>query len=141
MSLGNLSSLRLFHHSDNQFKGTLPQNFGQLSKLEKLYIESNMMERVVFKVHFSKLTRLSRKLTNFTSHEWIPPFQLELLNLRSWKLGSKFPSWLCSQKYLMYLDISNTRISNVLPPSFWNLSFQSIPYQFLGYLNLSHNQI
>ena len=87
MSLGNLSSLRLLHLLANQFKGTLPQNFGQLSKLVKLYIESNMMEGVVSEVHFSNLTRLSRvfalgnQLTLQGSHEWIPPFQLEFLNL------------------------------------------------------------
>ena len=89
MSIGNLSSLRLLRLSDNQFKGTLPQHFGQLSKLEKLYIESNMLEGVVSEVHFFNLTRLSRifafgnQLTLEVSHDWIPPFQLEMLNLRS----------------------------------------------------------
>ncbi|KAK7839679.1 receptor-like protein eix2 [Quercus suber] len=141
MSLGNLSSLTILHLSHNQFSGTLPQNFGQLSKLKALYIESNMLEGVVSKSHFSNLTRLKKfyafgnRLTLNVSHDWIPPFQLGYLSLRSWNLGPNFPTWLCSQRHLQNLDISNTRISGVVPPSFWNLSSQ---FQFL---NLSHNLI
>jgi Leucine-rich repeat (LRR) protein len=141
MSLGNHSSLRILDLAYNQFNGTLPQNFGQLSKLKTLFIESNMLEGVVSEVHFSNLTKLSEfyafgnQLTLEVSHDWIPPFQIRELSLRSWILGPKFPSWLCSQIHLQYLDISNTGISDVFPLSFWNLSSQ------LGYLNLSHNLI
>ncbi|XP_065628246.1 receptor-like protein EIX2 [Quercus suber] len=139
MSLGNLSSLTYLDFSNNQFNGTLPQNFGQLSKLETLYIESNMLEGVVSEVHFSNLTSLiqlyapGNKLTLEVSYNWNPPFQLGVLSLRSWNLGPNFPGWLCSQRQLQNLDISNTRISGVVPPSFWNLSSQ------FGFLNLSQN--
>nr|XP_023907779.1 receptor-like protein EIX2 [Quercus suber] len=100
-----------------------------------------MLEGVVSKSHFSNLTRLTtffaygNRLTLNVSHDWIPPFQLEYLSLRLWNLGPKFPPWLCSQRNLWYLDISNAQISDVIPPSIWNLSSQSY------YLNLSHNQI
>ncbi|XP_075649082.1 receptor-like protein EIX1 [Castanea sativa] len=141
LSLGNLSSLTMLDLSNNLFNGTVPQNFGQLSKLGYLSIGSNMLEGVVSKSHFSNLTRLKEfyafgnRLTLNVSHDWIPPFQLEFLSLRSWNLGPKFPPWLCSQRNLQYLDISNTQISDVIPPSIWNLSSQ------FHYLNLSHNQI
>ncbi|KAK7860840.1 receptor-like protein eix2 [Quercus suber] len=141
LSLGSLSSLTSLDLSKNLFNGTVPQNFGQLSELDSLYIESNMLEGFVSKSHFSNLTRLNtlyafgNRLTLNVSHDWIPPFQLEELSLRSWNLGPKFPLWLCSQMNLQYLDISNTQISDVIPPSIWNLSSQ------FQHLNLSHNQI
>ena len=53
----------------------------------------------------------------------------------SWNLGLKFPLWLCSQNQLLTLGISNTRILDAVPPSFWNFTCQ------LSYLNISHNQI
>ncbi|KAF3952566.1 hypothetical protein CMV_021892 [Castanea mollissima] len=140
-SIGNLSSLRSLYLESNQINGTLPQSFGHLSKLESLYISSNMLEGVVSEVHFTSLTRLTllyaskNRLTLKVSLDWIPPFQLNYLVLGSWNLGPKFPSWLCSQKQLLSLDISNTGIIDAVPPCFWNLSSQ------FTYLNISHNQI
>ena len=125
----------------NQINGTLPQSFGLLSKLESLYIDSNMLEGAVSKVHFSNLTRLTllyaskNRLPWKVSLDWIPPFQLNSLVLGSWNLGPKFPSWLCSQEQFLSLAISNTGILDAFPPWSWNFSSQ------FTYLNISHNQI
>ncbi|KAL4601930.1 hypothetical protein ACB092_10G017400 [Castanea dentata] len=141
VSLSNLSSLTYLDFSYNQFNGTISQSFGQLSKLDTLYIYSNMLKCVVSEVHFSNLTSLrylyasGNQLTLKVSQNWVPPFQLEDLYLQSWNLGPKFPPWLCSQRRMKYLDISCTQISDMAPPSFWNLSSQ------FYYLNLSHNLI
>nr|XP_023886893.1 receptor-like protein EIX2 isoform X2 [Quercus suber] len=141
VSFGNLQSLTYLDLSSNQFNGTLPQSFGRLSKLDTLYIDSNKLKGVVSEVHFDNLTSLrtltasGNQLTLKASQNWIPPFQLEYLSLQSWNLGRKFPQWLCSQRRMLSLDISYTNISDMAPPSFWNLSSQFI------YLNLSHNLI
>ncbi|KAF3948318.1 hypothetical protein CMV_025667 [Castanea mollissima] len=139
VSLSNLSSWTYLDFSYNQFNGTIPQCFGQLSKLETLFIDSNRLKGVVSEFHFSNLTSLrvlyasGNQLTLKASQNWIPPFQIEYLSLQSWNLGPKFPPWLCSQRHLRLLDISDTRISDVVPPPFWNLSSQ------FYHLNLSHN--
>ncbi|KAL8252254.1 hypothetical protein R6Q59_035947 [Mikania micrantha] len=66
---------------------------------------------------------------------WTPSFQLQRLYINSWVLGPQFPSWLQSQKHLVHLDISKTKISSSMPESF----VRSFPN--LRYLNISHNQI
>ncbi|KAK7816653.1 receptor-like protein eix2 [Quercus suber] len=141
LSIGNLSSLRSLDLESNQINGTFTQILGQLSKLESLNIGLNMLEGVVLEVHFANSMRLKtlvapqNRLTLEVSDNWTPPFQLNHLDLVSWNLGPKFPLWLCSQRQLSTLDISNTRILDAVPPSFWNLTSQ------LTYLNISHNQI
>ena len=128
-SIGNLSSLRFLYLEGNQLNGTLPQSFGQLSKIEFVAFGSNMLEGVVSEVHFANLTKLTillasqNRLTLEVREDWIPPFKLIVLLLGSWNLGLKFPSWLCAQNHLQSLDISNTGILDMVPPSFWNLSF------------------
>ena len=73
---------------------------GSFPSLDTFDIESNMLEGVMSKSHFSNLTRLKafyafgNSLTLDLSHDWIPPFQLLSLSLRSWNLGPKFPLWL-----------------------------------------------
>ncbi|KAL4595156.1 hypothetical protein ACB092_12G071200 [Castanea dentata] len=140
VSLGNLSSLTDLDFSHNLFNESLSLNFGQLKNLVSLSFWNNSISGVVSKSHFSNLTRLNtfyafgNRLTLNVSHDWIPPFQLRVLSLRSWNLGPKFPPWLCSQRNLWYLDISNTQISDVIPPSIWNLSSQ-----FNGLANYKEN--
>ena len=98
LSIGNLSFLRSLNLQSNQINSTLPQSFGLHSKLESLNIGLNKLEGVVLEVHFANLMRLKtlfasqNRLTLEVSDTWTPPFQLNTLVLRSWNLGSKFPS-------------------------------------------------
>ncbi|KAK2991191.1 hypothetical protein RJ640_002305, partial [Escallonia rubra] len=140
-SLGRLSSLTSLYLYSNRFNGTLPESIGQLSKLEELWIDDNMLEGVVSEVHFANLSNLryftaeDNPLILQVGPKWSPPFQLEVMRERSWHWGPKFPNWLQSQQRLTYLDLSSTRISDIVPTWFCNLSSQLI------YLNLSHNQL
>ncbi|KAL7219693.1 hypothetical protein ACSBR2_012704 [Camellia fascicularis] len=140
-TLGRLTSLRTLSLEDNKLNGTLPQSLGQLSKLLELHVSNNLLEGTVSEVHFTNLANLRQfhasgnRLTLKVSPDWIPPFQLLEIELRSWHLGPEFPIWLQSQKQLDIIDLSCTGITDRIPTWFWNLSSSTT------YLNLSHNQL
>ncbi|XP_024035650.1 receptor-like protein EIX2 [Citrus clementina] len=141
LSLGQILSLEYLDLSNNLLNGSIPLSLGKFSHLEYLDFSNNRMSRTLSENHFVNLT----KLTSFSTSgnplilqvnpNWVPPFQLDTLQLRSCHLGPHFPSWLHSQKHLSDLDISNTRISDTIPRWFWNSISQ------YKYLNLSSNQI
>ncbi|GKV30617.1 hypothetical protein SLEP1_g39411 [Rubroshorea leprosula] len=137
----NFSSLRWLSLSNNQLSGTLPKGIGLLSNLERLYISSNSLNGTISESHFSTLSKLrdlslsSNSLSINFSNDWIPPFQLDDIELQSCELGPKFPSWLKSQRKFSYLDISGGGISDSIPPWFWNLSSRA------NHVNLSSNHL
>ncbi|KAL7261970.1 hypothetical protein ACSBR1_000378 [Camellia fascicularis] len=141
INLGRLMSLERLVLDGNQLNGTLPQSLGHLSKLKHFDVSNNLLEGIVFEAHFTNNINLKEfyasrnRLTLKVSPNWIPPFQLEEVELASWNLGPKFPIWVQSQKNLGYLDLSNTGISDRIPIWFWNSSSS------LYFLDLSHNQI
>ncbi|CAN6569192.1 unnamed protein product [Malus baccata var. baccata] len=141
MSLGNLSSLEKLDISGNQFNGTFTEVIGQLKMLMDLDISYNSLEGAVSEVSFSNLTKLKHFIANGnsftlkTSRDWVPPFQLEILQLDSWHLGPEWPMWLRTQTQLKELSLSGTGISSTIPTWFWNLTFH------VQYLNLSRNQL
>ncbi|GAY67687.1 hypothetical protein CUMW_258540 [Citrus unshiu] len=146
--LGQFKCLHTLELRDNSLSGPLPPALGELSSMTNLDLFSNtlngaipMLNGTISEIHFVNLT----KLTSFSISEnslilqvnpnWVPPFQLDTLHLRSCHLGPHFPSWLHSQKHLSVLDISNTRISDTIPRWFWN------SISLYESLNLSSNQI
>ncbi|TQD96241.1 hypothetical protein C1H46_018150 [Malus baccata] len=141
MSLGNLSSIEKLDISVNQFDGTFIEVIGQLKMLTDLDISYNSLEGAVSEAFFSNLTKLKHFIANGnsftwkTSRDWLPPFQLESLQLDSWHLGPEWPMWLQTQTQLTYLSLSGTGISSTIPTWFWNLTSQ------VKYLNLSYNQL
>ena len=92
-------------------------------------------------MHFSNLTKLktlesfSNLLTLRVSSYWVPPCQLQVLVMDSWRLGPRFPAWLQSQKDLQVLYLPNANISNIIPSWFWSLCLD------IEMLGLSQNQI
>nr|GMD47084.1 leucine-rich repeat receptor protein kinase EMS1-like [Ipomoea batatas] len=118
-----LASLKVLDLPGNAFTGTLVPlcflsefHFSKLSKLQTLHISSNLF---VWNV----------------SSNWVPPFQLSDIAMKSIKIGPHFPHWLRTQRYVERLFMSNASISSVIPDwfekFFWN-SFE---------LDLSKNQI
>ncbi|KAG8371580.1 hypothetical protein BUALT_Bualt13G0102800 [Buddleja alternifolia] len=136
-NLGKLSSLSDLRLEYNKLTGNLPESVGQLFNLEMLFITDNMLQGVVTETHFSNLTKLSyfsaseNHLTLKVNPDWIPPFKLKSIQLRSWNLGV-IPPWLETQrKSLKLLDLSSTGISGLVPSWFWDILA----------LSLTHNQL
>ncbi|CDP16899.1 unnamed protein product [Coffea canephora] len=80
-------------------QGSIPNEIGQLSKLQELYISSNSLTGVLSEDHFAKLGELklldlSRNLFALNvSSWWVPPFQLREIMMSSIKVGPLFPAW------------------------------------------------
>ncbi|XP_017179879.2 receptor-like protein EIX1 [Malus domestica] len=144
-NLTNFSSLKELVLSDNQLSGTVPESFGHMSTLESIYLGMNGLEGVVSESHFYNLSRLRNLYMSYTSlslsfsSNWTPPFQLDSIYLRSCMVGPHFPKWLQTQKSYKVLDISNARISDILPNWFWS----PLSHQDRGsfFIDISNNRI
>ncbi|PQP95668.1 putative LRR receptor-like serine/threonine-protein kinase [Prunus yedoensis var. nudiflora] len=134
------NTLEYLDISDNHgIMGSVPENIGQMSKLEAIDFSGNSLEGVISEIHFSKLSYLwvldlsSNSLVLNFSFDWVPPFQLAEILLRSCKMGPSFPKWLQTHKSVSYLDISDTGITDTIPSWLWDMILFS--------MDLSHNQI
>ncbi|XP_073112535.1 receptor-like protein EIX2 [Elaeis guineensis] len=140
-SLGRLSALQKLYLLDNKLNGTFPKSLGRLVELVELYLGWNLLEGVMSEEQFANFTKLksldlsqNQLILNLTS-DWIPPFQLQMLDIGSCKLGPRFPAWLRMQKNITDLEMSSTGISDAIPDWFWR-SFSQI-----WYLDISSNGI
>ncbi|XP_050222030.2 receptor-like protein EIX2 [Mercurialis annua] len=134
--LPSLKKLSVVH---NKLNGTITESIGNLSNLEILWVSHNHFQGVVTEAHFLKLSRLKQIYLNYNplalkfKSDWVPPFKLDIIGLRSINLGPRFPGWLRTQSNYMVLDIANGGISDSVPQWFWNLS------RTIFYLNISNN--
>ncbi|KAI3457601.1 hypothetical protein Pfo_014264 [Paulownia fortunei] len=139
--IGNLLNLSVLYLSENQLSGTLPESIGGLSKLESLYLGLNHFEGIISEAHLFNLSRLRELDLSFNSFKleispgFVPPFQLDVIQLAHCKQGPQFPEWIQTQHNFSYIDISSAEISDTIPDWFWDLSPR------LVYLNFSYNQI
>uniref|UniRef100_A0A2C9V615 Uncharacterized protein n=1 Tax=Manihot esculenta TaxID=3983 RepID=A0A2C9V615_MANES len=140
-SLGNLQNLTGLSLSGNQLNGTLPDSFGQLAQLSALDVSLNQLTGSISEVHFTKLNKLkvlglsSNSFFFSVSSNWVPPFQVQHLEVGSCYLGPAFPAWLRTQREVTLLDFSNANISDTIPNWFWDIASN------LSLLNVSFNQL
>ncbi|KAH9803422.1 hypothetical protein KPL71_001759 [Citrus sinensis] len=138
--LGQFRNLVTLNLANNSIVGLIPESFGQLSTLRELQIYDNKLNGTLSEFHFANLTKLSwfrvggNQLTFEVKHDWIPPFQLVALGLHNCYVGSRFPQWLHSQKHLQYLNLLNSRISDIFPIRFLKSASQ------LKFLDVGLNQ-
>ncbi|KAJ4718554.1 putative Leucine-rich receptor-like kinase family protein [Melia azedarach] len=139
--LSRFSSLTDLSLSQNRLNGTIVNSIGQLLNLQHLDLRENSLEGVISEALFSNLSNLwylqlgGNSLILDFSHDWVPSFQLNIVDLSSCKMGPHFPNWLRTQSKILELDISNAGISDTVPDWFWDI----LPG--LVDLNISHNQI
>ncbi|WVZ14715.1 hypothetical protein V8G54_012281 [Vigna mungo] len=137
------TSLKILYLSDNKLNGEIPMDIQFPPKLEKLYISSNSLKGVLTDYHFanmSKLQYLDLSGNSFSlafTQNWVPPFQLLSIHLRSCQLGPTFPKWLQAQNKFVHIDISNATISGIIPEWFW----AKLPLQKVMTMNISHNSL
>ncbi|KAG2561024.1 receptor-like protein EIX2 [Panicum virgatum] len=136
-----LSNLTLLDLAFNELRGAVPPWIGEFTKLEILDLRFNSLHGVMHQGHLSGLKRLKdlrlsgNSIAITVNSSWVPPFNLEEVELASCQLGPKFPAWLRWQTNVDYLDLSNTSISDSLPDWFWEV-FSSVLD-----LNMRNNQI
>ncbi|THU49484.1 hypothetical protein C4D60_Mb06t10050 [Musa balbisiana] len=116
--IGNLTGLRELYLDHNSLSGPIPIEIGKLSNLTVLSLSNNSLEGTMSELHFANLTKLSEldlsenSLVVSVDYNWVPPFQLRSIKLKSCKLGPAFPRWLRSQNSIEDLDMSNTSIED-----------------------------
>ncbi|XP_057424252.1 receptor-like protein EIX1 isoform X2 [Lotus japonicus] len=127
----------------NQINGTLPI-LSLFSSLRSLNLFRNRLSGRVSDSHFANMSKLVRlqlsdnSLALTFTKNWVPPFQLQQIHLRSNKLGPTFPKWLRTQTDIHTLDISNVGVSGIVPKWFWEKLrgfSQMSPYQKIDISN------
>ncbi|KAK4723137.1 hypothetical protein R3W88_013370 [Solanum pinnatisectum] len=132
------SKLKHLDLSFNHLEGTLARSIAQLRELVVLNVAWNSFNDSITErfLNFSDLRVLdfsSNSIILNISATWMPPFQLDIIGLKSCQLGTQFPQWLHTQKDFSFIDISHGNISDKVPDWFWNLSPK------VQHMNLSRN--
>ncbi|KAH0782992.1 hypothetical protein KY290_002590 [Solanum tuberosum] len=140
--ISQLSRLEILYLGENQLKGALPESIFNFSELTELRLTTNALEGNLSQNHFGRLHQLKvlslscgRSFSVNLSNEWVHPFRLYAIELRSCSLGPKLPTWLKIQKQLQWVILTNGSISEPMPPWLWMMCSQ------FHLLDLSDNQI
>ena len=125
-SVGNLSQMQVLLLSLNKLNGTVPKSLGLLSNLLAVSISYNSFTGSLDEAHFSKLGKLKQLDISYThlffnvNSNWVPPFQLEYVDMSSCKIGPNFPTWLHTQRSLWLLFLPLSGVSGKAPSWFWD---------------------
>ncbi|WVZ15183.1 hypothetical protein V8G54_012749, partial [Vigna mungo] len=119
------TSLQILYLSENKLNGEIPKDIQFPPKMESLFMNANSLKGVLTDYHFANMFELEHLYLSENSlglafpQNWVPPFQLLSIYLRSCQLGPTFPMWLQTQNKFLHIDISNATKSNIIPEWFW----------------------
>ncbi|KAK1435218.1 hypothetical protein QVD17_00979 [Tagetes erecta] len=144
------ATLQNFIAESNQFTGSFPDDIQKFPSLDTLYLSDNKLNgsisEKVWQLPKLRFLDVSFNTLNFTTVEDngksniskldLSKSSLVFLGLSFSNLGHVFPKWVQRLKRLVYLDISNTGISDIIPLEFWNMWHSQ-----LIFLSLSSNNI
>jgi len=91
------TSLKGLYLSENKLNGEILKDIQFPPQLEELHMSSNSLKGVLTDYHFANMSKLlelnlsDNSLALTFTQNWIPPFQLFSIELRSCKLGPTFP--------------------------------------------------
>ncbi|KAM3747294.1 hypothetical protein ACB098_05G024300 [Castanea mollissima] len=125
-SIGNLSELQILLPDGTKLNGTVPKSLGLLSNLLVVSISLNFFIGSLDEAHFSKLGKLKVLYISYTplffnmNSNWVPPFQLEYVDMSYYKIGPNFPTWLHTQRSLQVLLLPLSGVSGKAPSWFWD---------------------
>ncbi|KAG7533532.1 Leucine-rich repeat [Arabidopsis thaliana x Arabidopsis arenosa] len=122
LCFGSLNKLRFLDLSSNQLSGNIPPSFSILESLEYLSLSDNSFEGFFSLSPLASLTNLKVFIMSSTSvmlqvetqNNWQPKFQLSVVVLRLCSL-EKIPNFLMYQKNLRLVDLSDNRLSGIIP--------------------------
>ena len=135
--------LKRLNLSENKLNGEIPKDIQLPPQLEELYMDSNSLKGVLSDNHFANMSNLKElhlsdnSLVLQFTRNWVPLFQLLMIELRSCKLGPTFPKWLQTQNKFSNIDISNAAISDIFPEWFW----AKLPQPKVMKMNISYNNL
>ncbi|KAG2260640.1 hypothetical protein Bca52824_079934 [Brassica carinata] len=122
--LGNLSRLRTLDLSRNQMNGALfsfvsalPSTLEYLSLFENEFNGSFCFSSLANHTRLTVFTLSSRlgMIQAQDENSWIPPFQLKMLKLKRFNLGSAIPSFLAHQHDLRSIQIIYSQLKGAFP--------------------------
>ncbi|XP_027922932.1 receptor-like protein EIX1 [Vigna unguiculata] len=119
------TSLKVLYLSENKLNGEIHKDIQFPHQLEELDVHSNSLKGVLSDYHFTNMSKLhvldlsDNSLALTFTQNWVPPFRLFTIKLRSCNLGPAFPKWLQTQNKYFYIDISKAAISDIVPKWFW----------------------
>ncbi|XP_052736365.1 receptor-like protein 9DC3 [Vigna angularis] len=134
------ASLTILDLSSNDFEGSIPTSFSNLTHLTVLdlsyniYLNGSIPSSLLI---FPSLTLLDLQFNQFSGQ--IPNVfpqanSFEKLDLSDNNIEGELPSTLSNLQWLVFLDLSMNKLSGQIPLSILNL-------QYLVFLDLSHNRL
>jgi len=115
------TSLKILNHFENKLNEVIHMDIWFPLQLEALYMFSNSLKVVITNNHFAYMFNLQElylwdnSLCLTFNQNWVPPFHLFKIGLRSCKLGPTFHTWLQEQNEFDDIDISNAAILVTVP--------------------------